>query len=117
MKTVKQFCADMWRENKPGFFILSILFLALFWSIGYFIYSTTTGRFAVAIEKISENEALDVFRALLEHLPEAGLWTATSDADDMARTVSWNGSPDLGKRESRASTGLGWARNLCRLFS
>jgi len=35
----------MWRENKPGFFILSILLLAMFWSIGYFIYSRTTGRF------------------------------------------------------------------------
>jgi len=65
----------------------------------------------------SENEALDVFRALLEYMPEAGLWTANSDADDMARTVSWDGPPDLGKRESRASAGLGWARNLCRLFS
>jgi len=60
MRRVKQSWADMWRENKPGFFILSILFLALFWSIGYFIYSTTTGRFVVTVEKISKKEGFDL---------------------------------------------------------
>jgi len=60
MRRVKQFCADMWRENKPGFFILSVLLLAMFGSIGYFIYSTTTGRFVVTVEKISREEGLDL---------------------------------------------------------
>ncbi len=60
MRRVKQFCADMWRENKPGFFILSILFLALFWSIGDFIYSRTTGRFVVTVEKISKQEGFNL---------------------------------------------------------
>ena len=64
-----------------------------------------------------ENEALDVFRALLEYMPEAGLWTTPEDQEDMARTVSWDGPPNLGRRNSGAATGLGWARNLCRLFS
>ncbi|MFQ5929541.1 MAG: hypothetical protein ACE5MK_07570, partial [Acidobacteriota bacterium] len=60
MRTVKQFCSDMWRENKPGFFILSILLLAMFWSIGYFIYTRTTGRFVVTLEKISKEEGFDL---------------------------------------------------------
>ena len=60
MRRVKQFCADMWRENKPGFFILSVLLLAMFGSIGYFIYSTTTGRFVVTVEKISKKEGFDL---------------------------------------------------------
>ena len=64
-----------------------------------------------------ENEALEVFRALLEYMPEAGLWTTTNDGDDMARTVSWDGPPDAGKSQPETRTGLGWARNLCRLFS
>ncbi len=68
MRRVKQFCADMWRENKPGFFILSIMFLALFWSIGYYVYSVVgPGKFVVTIEKISENEALDILtKAILK---------------------------------------------------
>ncbi len=50
----------MWRENKPGFIILSILLLAMFWSIGYFIYSRTTGRFVVTVEKISREQGFDL---------------------------------------------------------
>ena len=50
----------MWRENKPGFFNLSILLLAMFSSIGYFIYSRTTGRFMVTVEKISKEEGFDL---------------------------------------------------------
>ena len=64
-----------------------------------------------------EEEALDVFRALLEYMPEAGLWTRTpAEGDDMTRTVSWDSPPDPGRRGSGTPTGLGWARNLCRLF-
>jgi len=57
---VRQFWADMWQENKPGFFILSILIVAMFWSIGYFVYSKTTGVFVVTVEKISKEDELDL---------------------------------------------------------
>ena len=52
----------MWRENKPGFFILSMLLLAMFWSIGYYVYSIVgPGKFVVTLEKISRDEYLDIF--------------------------------------------------------
>jgi len=61
MRRVKQFCADMWRENKPGFFILSILFLALFWSIGYYVYSIVgPGKFVVMVEKVDTHGLMPV---------------------------------------------------------
>lgn len=56
----KVFWADMWRDNKPGLFILSVLFLAMFGSIGYFIYARTASSFVVNVEKISKEEAFDL---------------------------------------------------------
>jgi len=62
VRTVKQFCSDMWRENKPGFFILSVLLLAMIGSIGYYAYSTVgPGKFVVMVEKIGREEYLDIF--------------------------------------------------------
>lgn len=54
------FVTNLWRENKPGFLILSLLLLAMVGSFGYFLYSRT-GRFLVTIEKISRDEALDIY--------------------------------------------------------
>ena len=59
-KNQKGFVANLWRDNKPGFLILSLLLIAMLGSIGYFLYSKT-GRFVVNIEKISREEALDIY--------------------------------------------------------
>jgi hypothetical protein len=54
------FVAALWRDNKPGFLILSLLFVAMLASIGYYLYSRT-GKFVVTVEKISRDEALDIY--------------------------------------------------------
>jgi hypothetical protein len=54
------FVANLWRDNKPGFLILSLLLVAMLGSIGYFLYSRT-GRFVVMVEKINRDEALDIY--------------------------------------------------------
>jgi zinc-ribbon domain len=54
------FVANLWRDNKPGFLILSLLLVAMLGSFGYFLYSRS-GRFVVNIEKISREEALDIY--------------------------------------------------------
>ena len=54
------FVANLWRDNKPGFLILSLLFLAMLGSIGYYL-SSRTGRFVVTVEKINRDEALDIY--------------------------------------------------------
>ena len=54
------FVANLWRENKPGFVILSLLLVAMLGSFGYFLYSRT-GRFVVKIDRISREEALDIY--------------------------------------------------------
>ena len=46
----KGFVANLWRDNKPGFLILSMLLLAMLGSIGYYL-SSRTGRFVVTVEK------------------------------------------------------------------
>ncbi len=57
---VKRFVRSLWRENKPGFLILSLLLVAMLGSFGYFLYSRT-GRFVVTVERISRDEALDIY--------------------------------------------------------
>jgi zinc-ribbon domain len=54
------FVANLWRDNKPGFLILSLLLVAMLGSIGYYLYSRT-GRFVVTVERISRDEALDIY--------------------------------------------------------
>src|SRR4249920_3275541 len=54
------FVATLWRDNKPGFLILSLLLIAMLGSIGYYLVSRT-GRFVVAVERITRDEALDVY--------------------------------------------------------
>jgi len=54
------FIANLWRDNKPGFLILSLLLLAMLGSLGYFFYSRT-GKFVVTLEKISRDEALSIY--------------------------------------------------------
>jgi len=54
------FIATLWRENKPGFLILSLLLVALLGSIVYYLNSRT-GTFEVTIERISRDEALDIY--------------------------------------------------------
>lgn len=56
----KVFWADMYKDNKPGFFIIAAMVLALFVTFGYFVYSKTTGRLVVTIEKISKEEELNL---------------------------------------------------------
>jgi hypothetical protein len=54
------FVANLWRDNKPGFLILSLLLVAMLGSIGYYLYSRS-GKFVVTIERISRDEALDIY--------------------------------------------------------
>jgi hypothetical protein len=54
------FVANLWRDNKPGFLILSLLLLAMLASIGYYLYSRT-GKFVVTVERISRDEVLDIY--------------------------------------------------------
>ncbi len=54
------FVANLWRDNKQGFLILSLLLVAMLGSIGYYL-SSRTGRFVVTVEKISRDEALDIY--------------------------------------------------------
>src|SRR5437870_7198620 len=53
------FVANLWRDNKPGFLILSFLLVAMLGSIGYYLYSRT-GKFVVTIESVDDREALDI---------------------------------------------------------
>jgi len=60
------FVANLWRDNKPGFLILSLLLVAMLGSIGYYLYSRT-GRFVVTVQTVSADEAVDLYtRAALE---------------------------------------------------
>jgi hypothetical protein len=60
------FVANLWRDNKPGFLILSFLLVAMLGSIGYYLYSRT-GKFVVTIESVSKDEAIDFYtKAALE---------------------------------------------------
>ncbi len=52
---------DLYRDNKPGFFIIAVMVLALFVTFGYFVYLKTTGGFVVTVEKITREEYFDVF--------------------------------------------------------
>ena len=54
------FVATLWRDNKPGFLILSFLLVAMLGSIGYYLYSRT-GKFVVIVERISRDEAIDFY--------------------------------------------------------
>ncbi len=54
------FVANLWRDNKPGFLILSVLLIAMLGSIGYYL-SSRTGRFVVTVERVDANEALDIY--------------------------------------------------------
>jgi len=54
------FVAKLWRDNKPGFLILSLLLVAMLGSIAYFLYSRT-GKFVVTVERISRDEVLDIY--------------------------------------------------------
>lgn len=56
----KVFWVDMYKDNKPGFFIIAAMVLALFVTFGYFLYSRTTGGLVVTIEKISKEEELNL---------------------------------------------------------
>jgi hypothetical protein len=53
------FVANLWRDNKPGFVILTVLLIAMLGSIGYYFYSRT-GKFVVTVEKIGADEALEI---------------------------------------------------------
>jgi len=65
-KNQNGFVANLWRDNKPGFLILSLLLVAMLGSIGYFLYSRT-GRFVVTVESVSKDEAIDFYtKAALE---------------------------------------------------
>src|SRR6266542_3799373 len=57
---VKMFVTNLWRDNKPGFLILSLLLIAMVGSIGYYLYSRM-GKFVVTVERISRDEALDIY--------------------------------------------------------
>jgi hypothetical protein len=54
------FVVNLWRDNKPGFLILTLLLIAMLGSFGYYL-SSRTGTFVVTVEKISRDEALDMY--------------------------------------------------------
>ena len=54
------FVATLWRDNKPGFLILSLLLIAMLASIGYYLASRT-GRFVVTVDTVSTSEAVDLY--------------------------------------------------------
>jgi zinc ribbon protein len=54
------FVANLWRDNKPGFLILSLLLVAMLGSIAYFLYSRT-GKFVVTVQSVSADEAVDLY--------------------------------------------------------
>ena len=54
------FVANLWRDNKPGFLILSLLLVAMLGSIAYFLYSRT-GQFVVTVQSVSAHEAVDLY--------------------------------------------------------
>jgi zinc-ribbon domain len=53
------FVANLWRDNKPGFLILTLLLIAMLGSIGYYL-SSRTGRFVVTLDTVSGQGALDI---------------------------------------------------------
>ena len=73
LKNESGFVANLWRDNKPGFLILSLLLLAMLGSIGYYL-SSRTGRFVVTVERITRDEALDIYtqgdtKDILQRIP------------------------------------------------
>ena len=54
------FVANLWRENKPGFLVLSLLLVAMLGSIGYYLYSRT-GKFVVTVKTVGIEEAVDLY--------------------------------------------------------
>jgi uncharacterized protein (UPF0333 family) len=54
------FVGTLWRDNKPGFLILTLLLIAMIGSFVYYLNSRT-GQFVVTLEKISRDEALDIY--------------------------------------------------------
>lgn len=53
---------NYYRENKPGFFIVGLLLLIMFGSVGYYAYSVLApGRFVVTLERITKEEKVDVY--------------------------------------------------------
>src|SRR5215510_3401317 len=60
------FVANLWRDNKPGFLILSLLLVAMLGSIGYYLNSRT-GKFLVTVQSVSADDAIDFYtKAALE---------------------------------------------------
>ena len=60
------FVANLWRDNKPGFLILSLLLIAMLGSIGYYLNSRT-GKFLVTVQRVSADDAIDFYtKAALE---------------------------------------------------
>jgi hypothetical protein len=59
-KEKNRFVTDLWRDNKPGFLILSLLLIAMLGSIGYYLYSRT-GTFVVTVHTVSGDEAVDLY--------------------------------------------------------
>jgi len=53
------FVATLWRDNKPGFLILTLLLIAMLGSFGYYL-SSRTRTFVVTVENIGADEALEI---------------------------------------------------------
>jgi hypothetical protein len=56
------FVATLWRDNKPGFIVLSLLLIAMLASIVYYLNSKT-GTFEVTVETVTDEEALEIVAA------------------------------------------------------
>jgi hypothetical protein len=82
------FVANLWRDNKPGFLILSLLLLAMLGSIGYYL-SSRTGRFVVTVEKIGRDEALDIYTkaALKTYCREFRVECAQQGEDSIEKNI------------------------------
>jgi hypothetical protein len=82
------FVANLWRNNKPGFVILSLLLVAMLGSIGYYL-SSLTGRFVVTVEKIGRDEALDIYTkaALKTYCKEFRVECAQQGEDNIEKNI------------------------------
>jgi zinc-ribbon domain len=82
------FVANLWRDNKPGFLILSLLLVVMLGSIGYYL-SSRTGQFVVTVEKISRDEALDIYAkaALKTYCREFRVECAQQGEDNIEKNI------------------------------
>src|SRR5262249_61964393 len=71
------FVANLWRDNKTGFLILSLLVVAMLGSIGYY-FNLRTGEVLVKVPRVNADDAIDFYtkKALGGNCREVGAESA-----------------------------------------